>query len=375
MLIAVFAYMYIVTISVILADQRYKKMLIVNSSASSPVKTTYKMPVIMALLIALMFALLNLLLTVMNTELGGDRLNYYLNYTGYRASSSAGLNAVINLLRLVSSDYRILFYFATFVTVLVTLIAYRISPDAEPEALFYLLTTQFVFFTFTGIKQCFANAFASLCIVLALRNKGIKDTVLSGLLIALAIWFHPSGFFLVPLYILLRIRKGRWTTVIFFLLMMAGAIFFEPLLLKFALLLSRFAPSLAVKIYEYFGETANSALEAAGPMSVLKGIPVYIITFLGWYKRGTLRTKLENYDNYLILSSAISMIYLVSFYNSWLIRLTYFMYLPVAIFFIKVLRNLKLKNNYNFLLLSVVGMSALLTLRYEILIYFNYGGF
>lgn len=375
MLLAVFSYNFIVVVAVILADQRFKKMLLINRSDAAPVKTTYKMPVVMALIISLMFGLFNLLVTLMKEELGGDRLNYYLNYTGYRPSSSAGLNVVISILRLVCSDYRILFCFATFFTVLITLFAYRISADAEPEALFFLLTTQFVFFTFTGIKQCFANAFASLCIIFALRNEGIKDTVFSVILIGLAIWFHPAGFFLIPLYILLRFKKGRWTTVLFFLLMMVSVLFFEPLLLKFAQILSRFIPSLSVKIYEYFGDAANSALEAAGPMSVLKGIPFYIITFVGWYKRGALRSKLANYDNYLILSSAISMIYLASFYNSWLIRLTYFMYLPAAIFFIRVLRNLRLKNNYNVLLLSAVGLSALLTMRYEILIFYNYGGF
>lgn len=255
------------------------------------------------------------------------------------------------------------------------MLAYRESNEATPKAILFLLTTQYVFFTFAGMKQCYVNAFASLCIVLALRNRGIKDTIVSIALIALSIWFHPSGYLLIPLYIMIRIRKTRWTNVLFFLLMIIGVLFLEPLLLRVARLTAPFAPSVAIKIYDYFGETSNEALEATGFMSALKGIPYYIITLVGWVKKRELKDNIPNYENYLFLSGVISFIYVASVYNSWVNRLAYLLYLPVAIFFVQLMRNVSNEHNYKIINTSVIGINALFTLRFVVLVYMNYGGF
>ena len=110
-------------------------------------------------------------------------------------------------------------------------------------------------------------------------------------------------------------------------------------------------------------------------MSALKGIPFYIITLVGWLKRRELLKEINNYDNYLFLSGVISFIYISSVYNSWVIRLAYFLYLPVAIYFVKIMQSLKNKNNYIILNFLVFGINALITLRFVVLIYLNYGGF
>ena len=110
-------------------------------------------------------------------------------------------------------------------------------------------------------------------------------------------------------------------------------------------------------------------------MSTLKGIPFYIITLVGWIKRRELIDEINNYDNYLFLSGVISFIYIASVYNSWVNRLAYFFYLPVAIFFVKMMRYVSNINNYRIINASVIGINALFTLRFVVLIYMNYGGF
>lgn len=379
MVISLTCYLIAVFLSVQIAAQRYRRMNRLNDNREQVgqigVDPSYKMTMVMAIAIALLFTLYNVIVTHLNVSISGDRQNYTLNFFGYRNSSSAGLMFLIGLIRKVSSNVESLYYVSTFITMLVTMLAYRESNEATPKAILFLLTTQYVFFTFAGMKQCYTNAFASLCIVLALRNKGIRDTIMSIILIALSIWFHPTGYLLIPLYIMIRIRKTKWINTIFFLLMIVGVLFLEPLLIRAARLVSPFAPIVTVKIYDYFGESGNEALEAAGFMSALKGIPFYIITLVGWIKRRELKDRIPNYENYLFLSGVISFIYVASVYNSWVNRLAYYLYLPVAIFFVQLMRNISNENNYRIINASVIGINVLFTLRFVVLVYMNYGGF
>lgn len=379
MVVSLTCYLIAVFLSVQIATQRYRKMTCIiekrELEGQKDIDSYSKMTLTMAIVIALLFTLYNVIVTHLNVSVSGDRQNYSLNFFGYRNSSSAGLMFIIGLIRKVSSRVESLYYVSTFITMLITMLAYRESDEADPKAIFFLLTTQYVFFTFAGMKQCYTNAFASLCIVLALRNKGIKDTVVSIILIALSIWFHPTGYLLIPLYIMIRIRKTIRINVLFFLLMIVGVLFLEPLLLHAARLAAPFAPSVATKIYDYFGETAKEGLEAAGFMSALKGIPFYIITLVGWINRQKLKDLIPNYENYLFLSGVISFIYVASVYNSWVNRVAYFLYLPVAIFFVQLMRNVSNENNYRIINTSVIGINALFTLRFVVLVYINYGGF
>ena len=95
---------------------------------------------------------------------------------------------------------------------------------------------------------------------------------------------------------MIRIKKTRAKIIIFFILMAIAIVFLEPLLLRVASLVAPFASSAAIKVYEYFGESAKEALEAADFMSTLKGIPFYIITLVGWIKRRELIDEINNYD-------------------------------------------------------------------------------
>ena len=374
------SYMIALLLSIQLATEQYRRMLRLDDErrlyGGPPPATSAKLSLASMILIALLFALCNLVATRLSGgAMGGDRQNYAIAFQGLRRSSSAGLMYMIGLLRRVTSNAHLLFYAATFFSLLITLAAYRISEDAAPKALFFLLTSQYVFFSFTGIKQCYANAFAAVCIVLALRGRGLRDALLSLLMIILAIWFHPTGYFLIPLYLLIRMRKTKARIFVFFLLMIAAVFLLEPLMLRLAALASPFAPTLSFKIREYFGETANEYLQNSGFGTLFKGIPYYIITALGWLKRRRLVDRIEHYDSYLLLSGITSFIYLATIYNGWIYRLSYYLYLSAAIFFVQLMWYEDDEKNDQIINFAVLGINAFYTLRYIALIFLRYGGF
>ena len=327
------------------------------------------------LAIALLFMLCNMIATWVSLSPGGDRQNYIMDYRGVRPSSSAGLMFVIEILRKISADPNTLFFVTTFLVVAITMEAYRVSRYATPEALLLLLTTQYVLFSFTVIKQCYANAFATLCLILVLEGSGRKNTLLCILLTALAIWFHPAGAFLIPLFILIRVRKTKGRIIVFFLLFLLSLLLFEPLLLSAAALIYPILPSVANKIYEYFGEAAIDALQNSGVLTVFKGFPYFLIFIVGWVKRRALLDKISNYDNYLLLSGVLSFAYLFSIYNVWISRLAYFLLFPVAIFYVQLVKHFKSRTNVICMNIAVFGSNLFFTLRFIAMIFLRYGGF
>ena len=334
-----------------------------------------KMTVGAVISIALLFTIYNVIVTAMSTGLGGDRLNYYVDCIGVRPAGSTGLMIVISLLRKITAHYEILFYFSTFVCMILTLTAYRISGIKSANALFFLLTTQYVLFTLTGIKQCYTNGFACLCLIIALQRKTKKDDILCILLIILAILFHPTGYLLIPLYLMVLIRKTTGLIILSFLLMLIVAFYMDTILEQCALFLKPFAPALSTSISRYVGSTALESLQTEGIMTVFKGVPFFIITILGIRRRPRLKRVIEGYDSYLLLSAALSLVYLITIYNSWFYRMAYLLYLPVGIFFVRLMSHEKNRNNYIILNAAVIGINAVLTLRFLALIYLNYGGF
>lgn len=81
------------------------------------------------------------------------------------------------------------------------------------------------------------------------------------------------------------------------------------------------------------------------------------------------------HDDYLILSIVLSFIYISSVHNSWINRLAYFLYLPVAAFFSEIAAQDEDISNSQLIHVAVMGVNALLTLRFFVLLYSRYGGF
>lgn len=372
-ILSLLVYIIIVCISVFIVDNRFKMAMIQSedrTKGSNVARTLW-----MIVFVTLLFTLYNVMVTKMNPSFSGDRRIYALNFYGKRTTPSIGLSYVIGLIRRFSSNVELLFYFSTFVTMLITLVAYIICRDATPKALLFLLSTQYVFFTIECLKQSYTNALAALCICLALRSKGKLNTILSCLAIVIAIGFHHTGYILIPIYILLRVKKTRKSIPWLFLMMAVIIVFFEPILSRVASLIMPYASTFAMKINEYIGENAREGLRTEGYLASIKGVPFYAITLVGVIKRKQLVQKIENYDNYLFLAGILTIIYLATIYNAWVYRLSYFFYLPMGVFYTHLSNNIEEPKNKVCFNIVTIGLAALLTMRFVVLMYWNYGGF
>ena len=327
------------------------------------------------IIISLLFVLYNYCLTKMNPDMTHDRRVYSLFFHGYRSSPSLGLSFISDLIHKFSSNVETLFYVTTVIVMIITLLAYRTYKEASSSALLFLLATQYVFFSYEALKQAYSNAFAFLCIALIFRDEGKKDKVLSILAMVLAILFHHTGYFIIPLYLMLRIKKNKKTIIAIFTFIILLLIFFKPILLLVANAINPIDSSLTAKILQYFGDTATESLQTEGSLTVIKGIPFYILTLVGLIKRNKLINKIENYDNHLFLSGMLSFTYIATLYNGWVYRLSYYLLLSEGVFFTLLMKNTENSKNKVLLLLSTVGITAIITIRFVILMYVNYGGF
>lgn len=376
-----FYYLLIVLISFTIASNGYHRMKSQSGSFFglgipylSAEKAKKKMGIGMILFLSILFVSLNFLVTKLSVAVGGDRQNYMLNFYGIRPSPSAGLTVIISVVRKFTQNVEWLWYVATLIVMTITLLGYRISQEATPKALLFFLTTQYVFTTFVNMKQCYANGLLSLCFVLALRNRGMRDRFFSVVLIFLAYLFHPTALIALPLCLIMWKEKSARSVFIFFIVLVVFLLTLKPLLSFIVPSLSSVAPSLSGKIEVYMAEMENEARATVSP-TVVKGFPYYVITALACVKRHALKNKIRNYDNYLILSGALASIYMASFYNGWIYRLAYYLYLPIAIFYCQIMRFVRGWQKRLLLDLVVMGVISLVTIRYLIVIYLNYGGF
>lgn len=236
------------------------------------------------LIIAMLFTFYNWYVTNLSVTMGGDRQNYYLNFYKIRESPSIGLTVMINIIRIFSNNINILFYVTTFISILLVLIAYKISDNASPSGITLLLLSQFPLFTFTGLKQSFAISFSAVFFVLLLEKN--RNRFLCILLMVLAVLFHPSAYILIPLFFILPKEREKKTVVIYFLALIIGSFFLIPILLFLAKISASVLPNLSSVIYDYFG---SQEIEMNGYTTVLSGIPYYIITILGFVKRNKVK--------------------------------------------------------------------------------------
>lgn len=361
---SIFLYIFLCIISIFIAKKDYKKQ-----------KNGNKLSIISIFIISLLFTIYNVFITKTSISLSGDRQNYLYAFNGIRESSSVGLAIIINVIKSFTNEVEILYYASTFITMLVTLLAYRKCKEATPNSLAFIFTTQYVLFTFAGLKQCYANAFAALSIITALQKEKVKDILLSILFAIIAIFFHPTAYILIPILLLVLTKKSKVKNIVLLLLLVAIILSFEQLISVAGNIIEPYIPELTTKINQYIGENANDALGSTGRLAILKGIPFYIISIIAWINRDKLKDKIKNYDNYMVISIIASTTFITSFYNAWIYRLSYYFYLPTAILFANIIDKSTRNNNTKLIKLLIFGTSTLLTLRYVFLIYSNYGGF
>lgn len=334
-----------------------------------------KMPVWLLLAYALLFTLYNVFCTESSafSMAGGDRTNYAYDFTyGTTRSLSTGLSVVYDIVRLCGGNIETVFYVSTFVCCALTFWAYRLSDDASAPVIPLLLCSEFVFFTFTALKQCYACAFASLFFVLMMRPRTVANTGAALLLVVLACLFHTAGFVLVPLFFLLLVREKKDMSFLIIGVCLVGVIFFLPWIATLLeSIVQPFLPTLAGKIRYYF-DVLNSEPNGGSSFTFLKWIPFYFITAWGFFRRRVFRPLIAHYDAYLVISCVASAAALCSFTSYWFYRFLYLFFLPVFIFYNLMAAQCEDRRGPDIL---VYGGLGFLLLRFLVQIYVYYGGF
>lgn len=309
-----------------------------------------------------------------NNTLGSDRLNYSIEFSGVRSVQSPGLQFIFDIVKKCGGDIYSVFYITTFLTVFLTLIAYRRSKLASPKLITLLLVSEYIFFTFTGLKQSYSAAFSFLFFVNAIENKTKKGTMLCLFDIMLAILFHSSGYILIPLLVILRIDRDNKKRFYFLTFISILCLVFLPNIMQFvSARLGSFLPILSFKIDNYFGNSSGG-LDSQWS-AIIKYFPFIYISIWGMLNRKKFMYEIEEYDLLLLVSFIGSLIVLYSLYSYWFQRFRYSFYFPVFLLYDLIDRNEELKGNRIINDTVVIGGSLLVTARKILLIFKNFGAF
>lgn len=319
----------------------------------SAVETPAKMTFFMIVIISTLFTFHNYYVTTTLGFMSGDRVNYLQNFDYGRESPSLGLTAIIIVIQSFGGDFNTLLYFTTFVSLFITLLAYRYSKEATPLSLLLLMLSQYVQMTYDALKQSYASAFATLMIVILLKERNIRRDIICVVLMTMAIVFHTTGYVLVPIYLFVRLLKKFNPRKILILLLLVSIVF-VPLLRLFSGLFSSIVPMMSDKIIEYFGEEYTS--NNSSIISIFKGVPFYIISYYGIHYRDVLVSKIENYDGYCFISIICSFMFLMNIYDPWMSRFTYlFQFVTYVFWGIILMQSPRLKSK-SILIILLTGL-------------------
>jgi len=332
-----------------------------------------KLSILAAIIISGLFTLFNIYVTMNSSGFSGDRQNYSYNFGGVRETPSFGLAMIINMIKQLGGNIQTLFYFTTFVCVFITLIAYRNSKYASPYSFFLLCLTQYFITTLTAIKQSYASALAVVFFVLILEHDTRKSKLLALLCAFIACLFHPTGYILFIIWIVIGMRKTKRRVATYFIFLLILGIFLKQIMPLVASFVRPISSSLYSKIMEYFGANGD-LVEESSALAFLKGIPYYTIAIMGIVKRRIGKNEIEKYDNYLMVVGTGAFLYLISIYNVWFSRFVY-LFSFISFVFLEKLMRLMSKDHRLFLRIVIQGILFFVTYRFLFFVCFVHGAF
>ena len=303
---------------------------------------------------------------------GYDRQNYGFFFSDERYSyivrnSSLGLYYFEKFLHIFSYNEKILFFTASFLCSFIAFISYFYYVEKNSKSFFYLiLSNYFIYFLF-AYKQAFALAISSISIAAFLR----KDKKIFIISLLIAIYFHESAIIIIPILIMVKYMKYKYFRLSLYISIFIFVIFFKYIN-SYVVSFFSFIPYIDEQLKNYLDPSKNIIIDL-NIFTSLKGIPYYIITFIGLRERKELKTKIKKYDEYLFMSIFTSFFTLISVYMYFFFRFALYFYFPVFIFATLIINKTNKKNIKKFLKLAIL-FSISLTLRYLIIVYFKYGG-
>lgn len=322
--------------------------------------------------IAGLSVLLNVIFTNIGIITGSDRLNYIYEFSGARAPDSLGLQWIFSLVHTLGGDIYTVYNITTFITVFLTLYAYKKSKYANEKVILLLLSTQWVFFTFTALKQSYANAFAALAFVKIIEGEKRKDYLWGSFFIVLAILFHSSAIILVPITILIIINKTlSKKSGIISAFVIIGSLFIQKIAVLFAKIINPFLPMVAAKISQYMTDFGASGGDS---LAVLKYVAIFVILLWAIVNRNRYINTIEGYTKYEMVTLFAAILLLYSVISYWFVRFIDMLYFPVFVFYVLIDKGTMLSGNRNLIRCIVYGSQFFFTFRWILRIFNIYGG-
>ena len=374
MVTSIVLYTLVWYVSYLLVKHRFDMLCLkVNIKACEPSSgiSKQKMPYWMIILICLLLVGYDYYVTTSNASMGGDRSNYLYNFDGERETPSKALSAILGLLWILDGSFEDLLYISMFVSVFITLLAYRLSEDATPKSILFLFFTQYFLTFLTALKQCYASAIATLVIVLLLQKKSRIKEIIIFMLMVLAALFHSAGYLLFLIYFLIRYPKSKYNIRYIIIILVIVVVLFMPIMSIFSSIIGSLLPQLSSHVDSYFGKDATVITEGS-VFSFIRGTPFFIITWLGYRNLNRLESFVPNYYNYFLISLICSLFYFLDIYNGWMSRFTYLFSFVSFVFYFRISKYLKCCHFYNL----IIGLSAaVVTYRFLFLVYSLSNGF
>lgn len=302
-----------------------------------------------------------------------DRYNYAYRFERESQAeivkqNSIGLYYIESFLHLFTYNADILFFAMAFIYYFLTFKAYNSYEKAEPLAILLLLLSSYGLFGFYMLKQCMAIVLIAISFAFFFKNKKLYCIIY----VILALLFHESAWIVVPLYATLFGSKSKWVRILLYGVLIISLVFFNQISANLIKVFS-FIPQVEGQVSDYLNE--EGGIEATNNiLTILKGLPYYIITYVGFIKRKKLVDKIDNYDKFLMLSTFCSIATMMSYYMYWMWRFAAYTYFPVFIFASLIHANLEIKKEKDSFALILCGVFFALMLKLLIQYYYIYGG-
>lgn len=363
---SIFLYLFSCSIILLIANNSYKKSVRIGEQKR-------KITFLFVFIISLFFGYYNSFNSIPGLY-GGDRLNYLQDFFG-RLTAYPGFDWYLRMMRkLTNGSFQSMLNFTTFICCFFMLIAYKYCPISTIDTLVYILTTNFVFFTFVGLKQGTAGIFANLFFLILFSGKKsrIMDA-LCWLMIILACSFHVTGYILIPIYFMMRLEYKGKKSLRLLMVLIAAIVLMRPLLLSLASIIYPILPRVTLKIYEYLAEGNTQDLD--GTLAVIKGLPYYILALFAIRNRNYYITKIPDYDKLLILTVLAALLAFSTIISYWFSRLSNLFVFPLGLLFGQLVLHAEFEAKKHNLIILVLFPELFLTLRSIILVFLNYGGY
>lgn len=300
-----------------------------------------------------------------------DRGNYVIRFVNYWDSPwTTGLNVLADFLHIFTNEPKVLFFTVSFLCLFITLVAYNTFENAQPKALLFMSLSSYCIDSFFLLKQAPSVAFAAISIA-ALFNRKFK---ISTIFLVIAISFHEAALILIPLYIVLLGAKKQWVRIFQYIFLIVSILFFSYVTKVASGFIAQLLPNVSDQLSGYLDES-GSIIQSANILTIFKGFPYYFITFYAMLKRSSLKSKIRNYDRYLVICVFATAMIIMSFYMYWMSRFATYCYFPMFIFASLIMREINNRGERFLFLMLVGGSLFFFTFRYLYQMFFLYGGF